>query len=122
MNITTRAVEADITVLDIEEERLEYPKTVVLKNQVVRMLKEGKRRLLLNLEAVRSLDSFGLAVIISLMKECRANSGALAIFGLNDFNQRLVEMTKLNQVLTIGESERQAIKMLISEQPETAGV
>ena len=122
MNISTRAAEPAITILDINEERLEYPKTVVLKNQVVRLLQAGKRHLLLNLEAVRSLDSFGLAVIISLMKECRANEGALAIYGLNDFNQRLVEMTKLNQVLSIGRSEQEAITLVQGGQAETADV
>jgi anti-sigma B factor antagonist len=116
VQITLRPV-ATATILDIEEERLEYPKTVVLKNQIVRLLKEGQLFLALNLTAVRSLDSFGLAVIISLMKECKAQKGNLAVFGLNEFNQRLVEMTKLSQVLTIGLNEEDAIKLLHEAEP-----
>jgi anti-anti-sigma factor len=111
MQITIRPL-ATATVLDIEEERLEYPKTVVLKNQIVRLLRDGQLFLALNLQAVRSLDSFGLAVIISLMKECKAQQGNLAVFGLNEFNQRLVEMTKLSQVLTIALTEEEAVKLL----------
>lgn len=103
-------LEKQCAILDIQEDRLEYPKTVLLKNYLIRLLQDGHYKLALNIANVRSLDSFGLAVIISMMKECRKHKGDLCLYGLNDFNTKLVEMTRLDKVLTICQTEKQAIK------------
>ena len=62
---------SDCVVVDIQDDQFGYPKTLVLKSHVIRLLQEGHRRIVLNLAQVEMLDSFGLAVLISLLKLCR---------------------------------------------------
>lgn len=103
-------------VVDVVEERLVYPKTVALKSHVLRLLEEGHRRIVLNLEKLDMIDSFGLAVLISLLKLCRERTGNFAICNLSDNVTRLVELTHMEHVLTIYPSESQAVKELVSIQ------
>lgn len=58
-------------VVEIKEDRFEYPKTQVLKNYVLRLLEEGVQHVTLNLTNVQMLDSFGIAVFISILKACK---------------------------------------------------
>ena len=99
----------DCVVLDISATRFEHPKTIVLKNHAAKLFNEGHYRLALNLENVEFLDSFGLAVVISLMKECKEHGGNLAIFGLNETISRLVDITRLDRVLEVWDNEEQAV-------------
>jgi anti-anti-sigma factor len=111
MNISCQ-IEGDIAILRILEKKLEYPKTVVLKSYLTRLLEEGHTKLALDMKKVVTLDSFGLAVIVALMKECQAKQGALCLFGLNDFNMKLIEMTKLDKLLNIFATEQLAVSKL----------
>lgn len=108
MEITDRFVE-NCVVIDIEEERFEYPKTMVLKNHALKLLQEGHNHFVLNMGDVQNLDSFGIAVIVSILKHCREAGGNLTLFGLNDQVMRLIELTHMDRVLDIWPSEGQAI-------------
>ena len=99
-------------IVDVADDRLGYPKTVVLKSHVLHLLEEGHRHIVLNLEKLDMLDSFGLAVLISLLKMCRERAGSLALCGLNDSVNRLIEITRMERVLAIYPSEGQAIQHL----------
>ncbi|MBY0451375.1 MAG: STAS domain-containing protein [Cyanobacteria bacterium] len=109
MNITHRIIENGVVVIDIEDDRFEYPKTQVLKNHVVHLLKEGHKHLVLNLSNVEMLDSFGIAVFISTLKMARSEHGNLTLFGLNEKVNKLIELTRMDRVLDIWETEGQAV-------------
>lgn len=108
MNIVDRQLE-DVIVLDVEEDRFEYPKTMVLKNHANHLFQQGHKYLVLNLKGVAFLDSFGLAVIISLLKECKSRGGNLTLFGLSENVTKLIEVTRLDRVLDIWPTEGQAV-------------
>lgn len=108
MEIRDRVVD-DCVIIDLSDDKFHYPKTMVLKNHVMHLLQKGHKHLVLNLSDVAMLDSFGIAVIISLLKTCKAENGNLTLYGLNDTIVRLMEITKMDRVLDIWESETQAI-------------
>jgi anti-sigma B factor antagonist len=108
MEIMDRFVE-DCVVIDMTEERFEYPKTIVLKNHALKLLQEGHNHFVLNMSDVQNLDSFGIAVIVSILKHCREANGNLTLFGLNEQVQRLIELTHMDRVLDIWPSESQAV-------------
>jgi anti-sigma B factor antagonist len=108
MEIAERILE-DVVILDLSDERFEYPKTLVLKNHVLHLMKENYRYFVLNLGGVQMLDSFGLAVIISILKLCKTEHGNLTLFGLNDTVSRLMEITHMDRVLDIWPTEGQAL-------------
>lgn len=99
----------DCVIVDIVDDKFGYPKTLVLKSHVAHLLGEGHRRIVLNLGSVEMLDSFGLAVLISLLKLSKEHGGYLTLYGLNTQVSRLIELTHMDRVLEIWETEGQAI-------------
>lgn len=104
-------------VVDVTDDKFGYPKTMVLKNHVAKLLMEGHRHIVLNFSEVQMLDSFGIAVLISLLKLCREIHGNLTLFGLNRQISSLMELTHMDRVLDIWESEAQAISQVRATQP-----
>jgi anti-sigma B factor antagonist len=108
MHIENRFVE-NCVILDVTDEQFEYPKTSVLKSHVLHLIQEGHVNLVLNLTNVKMLDSFGIATFISILKECKSRNGSLALYGLNDTVNRLMEITHMDRVLEIWLTEAQAL-------------
>jgi len=102
----------DCVIVDITDDKFGYPKTLVLKSHVTQLLSAGHRRIVLNLGQVETLDSFGLAVLISLLKTTREHKGNLTLYGLNPQVNRLIELTQMDRVLEIWETEGQAISQV----------
>ncbi|MEB3245191.1 MAG: STAS domain-containing protein [Vampirovibrionales bacterium] len=99
-------------ILDIVEHQYDYAKIQLLKHQVAELIHQGHSRIVLNLEKVAMLDSFGIAAIISMLKQCQAAGGNLALFGLNEGVNRLMELTRLDRVLEIWPTEAQAVMQI----------
>lgn len=111
MQINERLV-GDCVILDIIDKRFEASKTAELKRVAMTWLEQGYRLMALNMGGVDYLDSFGLATVVSILKECRARQGSLALYGLNDTGRRLITVTRLDKVLTIWDEEAEAIAAL----------
>ncbi len=107
VEITDRNVDGCV-VLDIKAENFTYPQTVVLKSHVSRLIDVGNHYFVLNATAIKLIDSYGLATIISVFKMIKEAEGALALYGLNEMFTHLVKVTHLNNVLEIWSSEAQA--------------
>ncbi|HEY9744865.1 MAG TPA: STAS domain-containing protein [Oculatellaceae cyanobacterium] len=104
----------ECVVVDVTDDHFGYPKTMVLKNHVTRLIQEGHRHVVLNLEKVQMLDSFGIAVLISLLKLCKEHQGNLTLYGLNEQVNRLMEITHMDRVLDIWDTEGQAVSRVKS--------
>ncbi len=109
MNLEHRVVNDDVVVIDIKDEKFEYPKTQVLKSYVMHLLDEKHKYLVVNLSNVTMLDSFGIAVFISIFKQCKQQGGNLTMYGLNEQVTHLMELTRMDRVLDIWEGEGQAV-------------
>ena len=74
------------------------------------MLTEGKRYFVLNLAGVEYVDSSGLGQLITIWTSIRNKEGFMTVLGPTKRVQRLLEITRLNTVFQILESEDQAIQ------------
>lgn len=106
---------ADCVVVDIADDQFGYPKTLVLKSHISRLLEEGHRHIVLNLNQVDMLDSFGIAVMISMLKQCKEYQGNLTLYGLNEQVNRLIELTRMDRVLDIWDTEGQAVSQVTTK-------
>ena len=102
-------------VVDVVDDHFGYPKTLVLKNHVSRLILDGHRHVVLNLGQVQMLDSFGIAVLLSLLRLCREQQGHLSLYGVNDAIYRLMEITRMDRVLDIRSTEQEAIAQVSPE-------
>jgi anti-sigma B factor antagonist len=91
-----------------------------LQQQVLAALGSDNRpNVAINLSTVSYIDSSGLGLLVSLHKHCEARQCQFALFGLQAYVQRLVEVIRLNRVLKIYEDETTTLAALC-EDPATA--
>lgn len=100
---------SECVVVDVADDHFSYPKTLILKSHIAKLVLEGHRHVVLNFGQVQMLDSFGIAVLISLLKLCKEQHGNLTLYGINEQINRLMEITHMDRVLDIWETEGQAI-------------
>jgi anti-sigma B factor antagonist len=79
-----------------------------LTDAVNKSLNQEERLFALDMHELRFIDSSGLGGLVAQFKQVNVQGGKLVLYGLTPFVQKLVEMTKLNRVLTIASDETEA--------------
>jgi len=111
MDISHRLVN-HCAIIDVEAGTVQHPQTVVLKNYVNHLLRAGITHFVFNLQKVSLLDSFGVAVLLSIYKQCRQQGGMLSLCELNPNIMHVMTITRMDRVLTICENETDAIALV----------
>lgn len=107
MEISTRE-KGKVLVFDIKGD-LDAKSATVLKDRINEKITEGKAMILINLTEVPYMDSAGLGVLVSGLKNANRLSGDLRIWGLQDEVKSIFELTRLNKVFQIFEDENSAL-------------
>lgn len=94
---------ADWTVLDVSGE-IDINSAPLLKDAIVDSISRGKTKIALNMEAVRFMDSTGLAALVAGAKRTREAEGDLALIRPNMQIRRVLSITDLIKVLPVHES------------------
>jgi len=76
--------------------------------QMLEMIEDNERLLLLNLDQVVYLDSFGVGVIMEIFRRLRSVGGDLKLCRLQPRVAKMVSITNLDSVLEIFEAEEAA--------------
>lgn len=70
---------------------------------------ERPERLIINLEAVRYMDSSGIGTLVEVFRRIHAYNGKLALCGLNERVHSLFEITRLDKFFRIVPTESEAL-------------
>lgn len=103
-----KQVEEKYTALKLLEEKLDSRLAPALKSEFITLNAEGCKNILLNLQDVKYVDSSGLSAILTANRLCAAAGGILVICDLNSHVRKLIEISHLNTVLHILETEAEA--------------
>ena len=109
MEIVERTV-SDVTVLDLKGKMTLGEGDELLKDKINSLLASGKKKLLLNLEAVPYIDSAGLGEIVRTYTTVSRQGGSLKLLNLTKRIEDLLSITKLLTVFDTFDSEAEAIK------------
>ena len=109
MEIVERTV-SDVTVLDLKGKMTLGEGDELLKDKINSLLAAGKKKLLLNLEAVPYIDSAGLGEIVRTYTTVSRQGGSLKLLNLTKRIEDLLSITKLLTVFETFDSEAEAIK------------
>ena len=109
MEIVERTV-SDVTVLDLKGKMTLGEGDEMLKDKINSLLASGKKKLLLNLEAVPYIDSAGLGEVVRTYTTVSRQGGSLKLLNLTKRIEDLLSITKLLTVFDTYESEADAIK------------
>ena len=94
---------------------------MMLRDIVTSLLKEGNKKLLLNLREVEYIDSAGLGELVKTHTTLERQGGQLKIVNLSQKVQHLFKLTGLHKVFEVHENEANAIQSFGSAKLRTAG-
>ena len=98
----------DIVLIEIEEERMDAHNSGTFKEQMLSLFDDGKCKLIIDLSAVRFVDSSGLGALVSGFKNASAREGSLKLCGLQPQVRSMFELTRLHRVFEIFASVAEA--------------
>jgi anti-sigma B factor antagonist len=108
MKIETRTV-GDVHILDISGKITLGEGTMAVRNTVRDVLKNGGKKIILNLADVNYIDSSGIGELVSSYTTVTNQGGKLKLLNLTKKIQELLAITKLLTVFSVYDSEQQAI-------------
>jgi anti-sigma B factor antagonist len=109
MEIVERTVN-DVTVLDLKGKMTLGEGDELLKDKINSLLASGKKKLLLNLEAVPYIDSAGLGEVVRTYTTVSRQGGSLKLLNLTKRIEDLLSITKLLTVFDTYDNEAEAVK------------
>jgi anti-sigma B factor antagonist len=102
----------DVVIADLSGRITIGEGTVVLRDNIQKMLAAGDRKFLLNLADVDYVDSSGLGELVTSFTTVRNQGGQLKLLNLTRRIQDLLQITKLLTVFETFDSETEAIKSM----------
>ena len=108
MQISARHLDK-ITIFDLSGD-IDLATSPELRKVLLRELRELRiPRVILNLKAVRYIDSSGVASLVEGLKASRDVGSRFILFGLNTTVREVLQLSKLVRIFEICENEEQAI-------------
>ena len=108
MQISARHLDK-ITIFDISGD-IDLSTSPELRKPLLRELRELRTpRVVLNLKAVRYVDSSGVASLVEGLKASRDVGARFIMFGLNTTVREVLQLSKLVKIFEICENEEQAV-------------
>ena len=92
-------------------ERLDASVAEPIRDELRRIIEAGSIWLLLDASPVEFIDSSGLSVFITALKQVRLRNGDAALFGVGPPVRSLLELTKVHRVLTVYDDEESALEL-----------
>jgi len=108
MYIEQREIIIRIGVISLQG-RLEKESSRQLAEAFEQQSKRGVNSLFVDLHRVNFIDSAGIAVLVTGMKQLRAKGGDLGIIGLQPGPRSIFELMALDKVFAIFETEAEAL-------------
>ena len=108
MTYTTRDV-GGVTIVDLSGKITLGEGGVTLREEVRKLLGEGKKKIVLNLADVNYIDSSGLGELVSAYTAVKNGGGELKLLNLTSKVRDLLVITKLVTVFDVKDDEATAV-------------
>ena len=102
VSVTSKDV-GDQTVVDVSGE-IDVYTAPVLREQLANLVDSGRTDLVVDLTAVKFMDSTGLGVLVGVLKKVRGHDGRLQLVIDSERLLKVFRITALTQVFTIHET------------------
>lgn len=99
----------DVTILDMSGSIRLGEGAIAMRDAVRRLVSDGKKNVLLNLNGVNYMDSSGVGELIANYTTLRREGGQLKLLNLTDKIQNLLVITKLLTVFDAYDNEAEAL-------------
>ncbi len=109
IHVSTRVVDS-IAIVDISGQLRLGEGTGKLRDSVQELLREGYRKILLNLAGVVHIDSSGIGELMSNYTTLSNQGGELKLMNLNKNVRNLLQVTRLYTVFDVHDDQESALK------------
>ena len=110
LNVDVNRVE-NVTLVDLAGELDAYT-SLDLRETVVRLIEEGARDIVINLEKVDFIDSVGLGTLVGCLKRTAEHGGSISLVCTNPQIQKVFDITGLSKIFAIYKSRDEALKQV----------
>jgi anti-sigma B factor antagonist len=100
----------ETVIITVEDERMDAHNSGSLKERMLQLFDEGKYQLVIDLTAVRFIDSSGLGALVSGFKNASAREGSLKLCCLQPQVRSMFELTRLHRVFEIFSTLEEALE------------
>lgn len=80
------------------------------KTQLMQLMDDGVRKILIDLEHLKIITSAGLHVFLATAKRLEADGGELRICGLYGFVQKVFDISGFSTILTVSNTRDEALE------------
>ena len=108
--ITSTRQVGGVTIVDISGRIVLGEESAALRVLINDLLKNGHKKILLNLKDVNYIDSSGLGHLVSTFASVRKEGGDLKLLNLTNKVHDLLQITRLYTVFDISDDEAAAVK------------
>jgi anti-sigma B factor antagonist len=112
MKLTTREV-SGVSIVDLSGKITLGEGGVALREEVRKLLAEGKKKIVLNLAEVNYIDSSGLGELVSAYTAVKNAGGELKLLNLTSKVRDLLVITKLVTVFDVKDDEASAVSSFV---------
>ena len=99
----------DVTIMDLNGSVRMGEGAIALRNAIRSLVEQGKKKILLNLGAVKNIDSSGIGELIANYTTISRDGGQLKLLNLTEKIQNLLVITKLLTVFDSYDNEAEAL-------------
>jgi len=85
-----------------------------LRKNVNGLLASGNKKIILNVDSVRYIDSAGLGMLVSMYRDAKSQGASLALCHLGSHFEGVMQITKLLTVFDTYKTEADAVRSLAS--------
>lgn len=102
-----------ITVIHVQNEKLNYENAPELKSLIISLSKEDEfSPLIISLEKVHFADSSGLSALLLAQRTYRDSDRSFVICSIGDRVHKLLEVSQLNTVFQLADDLQQALALV----------
>ena len=104
-----RKVSDEVSVIDVKGELTAFAEDVLMDayNQAT---DGGVRAIILNFEGLEYMNSSGIGLLVTLLIRVNREKQRLLTYGLSDHYRNIFQITRLDDAITIHESEEEAVQ------------
>jgi anti-anti-sigma factor len=109
MNLTNEHIDG-IAIVRVGETRLMYPLLSEFADSVTALVRDGERKILIDLSPVVYVDSASIGCLMDLYRQSVAAGGTLKLSGVQKRVETMLTMTGAQQFIEVHADERNALK------------
>lgn len=106
---TEKESKDDVSIIRLKDERLDSNIAPELKAELLILVDQGAKKIIVDLKNVTYADSSGLGALLFGLRQSRDNGGSLLIVGANSRITNLIRIAKLEEILINYENEIDAL-------------